>query len=149
MKLRLIWLPTPSVILIHSACLATIAEAGSITWVDQLTIYTYLPSCAKLAIDNVIRTENYGCGYSTSTDCFCLTSSTAMANTISSLAMANCNGNPTDVSSATACFASYCAGAIGTMAAAAAGGKILYLTLYLLAPTNDLIIQVRVVPKTL
>ncbi|KAN0103222.1 hypothetical protein V8E51_011535 [Hyaloscypha variabilis] len=84
-----------------------------IEWIDQVPLYNELVSGAKAAVDSVVPDQIDGCGMSTSTNCFCITSYTQLLASISSIAMVKCASNATDVAMATSCFVSYCEGALG------------------------------------
>jgi hypothetical protein len=99
--------------------------AAPITWINQVSLYDEADPCVRAAIDPVVRTENEGCGYPTSTDCFCKTSYIEMLATISSFASEKCGGNAEDIAVATSCFVSYCDGAVGPRTAVAVTCKYL------------------------
>ncbi|PMD43545.1 hypothetical protein L207DRAFT_580389 [Hyaloscypha variabilis F] len=121
-----------------------------IEWIDQVPLYNELVSGAKAAVDSVVRDQIDGCGMSTSTNCFCITSYTQLLASISSIAMVKCASNATDVAMATSCFVSYCEGALGARFVTAAPSTAAATSLAAIsASTTVAPVQAQGLPSTL
>ncbi|KAI0830952.1 hypothetical protein F5Y06DRAFT_281987 [Hypoxylon sp. FL0890] len=85
---------------------------GQRTFIDQVSAYASLPSCAEVPLSFIVRDMASGCGdggKTTSYSCFCTASSSKMNGFISSAVASRCSTGPvTAASQAVDVFASYC-----------------------------------------
>lgn len=95
------------------------AESVSVTfqttnWIDTISGYDELSTCAEQVLSTVVRDESSGCGDNnavTSYTCFCTDSSSHMSAVISKDIMSSCpdSAASAQASSALGVFAAYCA----------------------------------------
>jgi hypothetical protein len=89
---------------------SSIAWAQSI-YINQVSAYSDLDSCAEPPLSTVVRDMYSGCGDGgrlTSYSCFCTASSEKFASIISTAVLKACPGSTDDADSATSVFSAYC-----------------------------------------
>jgi hypothetical protein len=80
-------------------------------FIDQVTDYQLLASCAEYEVSTVVRDMSAGCGddqQTTSFACFCLMSSVIYRSKISSKVLKACPNETAQVTTATDVFHEYC-----------------------------------------
>ncbi|KAI0901156.1 hypothetical protein F4806DRAFT_183139 [Annulohypoxylon nitens] len=86
--------------------------AGQRYFINTLSAYSALPSCAEKPLSFIVRDMESGCGdhkQTTSYSCFCTASSSKMKSIINSAVASRCSTGPTNAATqALDVFSSYC-----------------------------------------